>query len=174
MKTVWTLCFGLVACAASPAGGANVDDPGDTQPEVKSQENEKERQARLAMDLREQCDRLGDAIQSVEVGDDEIVNLNDGGKLGRLSHKRQDAADKVAAIDITASELIPIRDQYVANAREMASALKSTAEEKKSEARKAALKRYQTLDGETAGIIERFNGACSGGGPKPDDGTAAK
>jgi hypothetical protein len=46
----------------------------------------------------------------------------------------------------------------------MATALRSTAEERKDADRKSALKRYQQLDGETAGIIERFNSACDGGG----------
>jgi hypothetical protein len=158
-----------MACASSTGAGGDLDGPTQTSPDDAEPETERERLARLAMDQRDQCNRLGDAIQSVEVGEDEIVNLNDSGKLGRLAQKRQEAADKVAAISITASDLIPIRDDYVKNARDMADSLRSTSTEKEMATRKAALKRYQALDGETAGIIERFNGACDGSGPAPSD-----
>jgi hypothetical protein len=162
----WIVFAGLTACASTPAGEGGANEPTTDQADDGEPENERERMARLAMDQRDQCNRLGDAIQSVEVGEDEIVNLNDSGKLARLAKKRQEAADKVAAIAITSVDLVPIRDDYVRNAKDMAQSLQSTATEKKDADRKAALKRYQTLDGETAGIIDRFNSACDGGGPK--------
>lgn len=151
----------LVACAGSPHGGA-VPDEGSEHSDDDAPETERERLVREATERRAQCQTLGFAIETAEGGGQEFVNLNDERALTRLARVRNQTAERLHGIELTAEPLIPIRDDYIDLNRKMADALQETATARVGNAKKAALARYRSHEHDVDAIIERFNSACDG------------
>jgi hypothetical protein len=151
-----TACGGAGKKATAPDGG---DDPA---PHPKpSGDSEHDRLLAEALAKRDACDHLADVVQNAELGEDQIVNLGDSGKLSKLSANRANVAEQIADVEIPVDELGSLRDKYVGELRNMAAALGDASKAGSDKTRRKALERYRKADDDKGKVIDAINEWCA-------------
>jgi hypothetical protein len=151
-----TVSTALGCGASSPAAS----DPSDVRdnPEVEGAGTEEAKPAPKSKS--EQCEVLGNAIESGIAGGTRIVSLNEGERLQTLATEWKATVERVGAVDSELPDLVALRDELVSLGTGMAEALSSAGGSGSDAERKAALARYHELNGQVDGLVDKFNEAC--------------
>jgi hypothetical protein len=146
-----------VGCAASPA---TTSDPSEVSPEAVDGASSEEEKPAPPKSKSEQCEVLGNAIESGIAGGTRIVSLNEGERLKTLATEWKATVERVGAVDSELPELVALRDELVSLGTGMAEALTTAGGTGSDAERKGALARYHELNGKVDALVDEFNAAC--------------